>query len=168
MLELKVQDGPFEVVLQFEHSLLSLSKWESKNKTPFLSNPNKSSVDMIDYFEEMLLNTDVPSEIVYRLSPDQLDELTEYINESRTAASVPTEGKTRPSQDVVTSDLIYCWMTMLKINWEAQHWHLSRLMMQIELVSFKNQPEKKQKPSEVMSQWASANAKVKAEYGTKG
>lgn len=168
MLELKLLDGETEVVLQFEHSLLSLSKWESKHKKSFFGTPAKPNEEMIDYFWYMLLTPGHPPEIIYRLSPEQLDSLTKYINDPMTASSVPKEAGGRPSGETVTTELIYYWMTALKINWEAQHWHYNRLMMLIAITNFKQQPEKKQDKAGLYAKWREMNAKNKDKFGTNG
>lgn len=167
MLELKVRDGEREVVLQFEHSLLSLSKWEQKHKKAFLSTPTKTHIDMIDYYQCMLLDGADPN-LVIRLSPEQLDEVSEYINDPMTASSVPSDGPQRPSNENVTSELIYYWMTALKINWEAQYWHLNRLMMLIQITNYKQQPEKKRNVREQLRDWRATEARNKKLFGIEG
>lgn len=167
MLELKVHIGESETVLQFEHSLRSLSKWESKYRKAFLETPMKTHEEMIDYFQFMMLG-DGDANNVFRLAPEQLDQLTEYLNDSPTASSVPNDGDRRPSREKVTSELIYTWMTQLKINWEAQDWHLNRLMMLIAMVNYKNQPEKKQDKGKMLDRWRSQNDAVRQKYGTTG
>lgn len=167
VLELKVRDGETEVVLEFEHSLRSLSKWESKNKTPFLSSAMKSATEMIDYFQDMLLTKIEPS-IVYRLSPEQLDDLKNYINSVQTASSVPKEPNSRGTGEIVTSELIYYWMTALKINWEAQNWHLSRLMMLIEITGYKSKPEKERSKADMLRNWNELNERNKKLFNTEG
>lgn len=169
MLELKAYDGDTEVVLQFEHSLLSLSKWESKSKTPFLATPVKTAEVLLDYFEDMLLTPGTPPGIIYRLSPEQLKELTEYINDPMSASSVPQEGPNRRTPEITTSELIYYWMTALKIPFNpAETWHLNRLMMLIQIANYKNQPEKKRRPGQVLNDWREQNARLKKDYGTNG
>lgn len=168
MLELKVLDGDREVLLKFEHSLLSLSKWESKHLIPFMSTHAKTSEQMMDYFQAMLLNPEVGLELVYRLSPEQMDQLTTYISAPMTASSVPQEGPKRPSMEVVTSELVYYWMTELKINWEAQYWHYNRLMMLIAITTYKRQPQKKRNPADMYKQWKELNARNKERFGTTG
>lgn len=168
MLELKVQDGETTVVLQFEHSLLSLSKWEAKYKKSFFATPTKADEEMIDYFGYMLLTPGVPPEVIYRLSPEQLNSLREYINDPMSASSVPNEAPGRRSGEIVTTELVYYWMTALKINWEAQHWHYNRLMMLIAITNFKQQPEKKQDKASMYAKWRELNAKNKERFGTSG
>lgn len=168
MLELKVRDGKTDVVLQFEHSLLSLSKWESRTKTPFLTTAPKDTSQLIDYFQDMLL-TEIDSSIVYRLSPDQLEDLSKYMNTPQTASSVPKNpSKSGASPETVTSELIYYWMTALEIDWAAESWHLTRLMMLIEITNFKRQPEKKADPKQMYQNWNEINERNKALFGTDG
>src|SRR5215471_1409720 len=163
VLELKVVDDGKMVTLRFEHSLLSVSKWESKHCKPFLDRGVIDTTELVDYFEEMLV-TPSNKTLVYRLQPEQMKELTQYINRSCTASSVPTaEIKTRFGQEIVTSELIYYWMVAFRIPFEAEKWHLSRLMMLIQIANFKQQPEKKQNAARVMANWRELNAKRKAE-----
>lgn len=172
MLELTVIDGDTEVVLSFEHSLLSLSKWESKYKIAFSTSRQKPHSEMLDYYQFMLTVPGVDPNLVYRLSPEQMDNLTNYINESRTASSVPKDtSPAKGSTETVTSELIYYWMMGLKIPFNpAETWHLSRLMMLIQIASFKQQPEdKKKRPlGKIMSEWRVENDRRKAEYNTSG
>lgn len=168
MLELKVQDDKNEVTLQFEHSLLSLSKWESKYKKAFMATPTKTHEEMIDYFGFMLLTPGVEPSVVYKLTPKQLDELSNYINDPMSASSVPSTGQRRPSGETVTTELVYYWMTALKINWEAQHWHYNRLMMLIAITNFKQQPAEKQDKSKLYDRWKSMNKTNKEKFGTTG
>ena len=56
-----------DVKLSLEHSLVSLSKWESKWRKPFLSPEEKTQEEMLDYVRCMILNEDVDEDIVYAL-----------------------------------------------------------------------------------------------------
>lgn len=168
MLELDVQFGEEKFRLQFEHSLRSLSKWEEKNKKAFMASREKLPSEMIDYFQCMLLTPDVDRDVVYACTPEQLDQLAIYVNDTRSASSVPQETQSQYNPEVTTSELIYFWMTALKINWEAQDWHLSRLMMLIQITSYKQQPPKKRRPTEVMRDWREINERQKKLLGTSG
>lgn len=167
MLELEVQDGSKTVVLQFEHSLLSLSKWESRTKKAFLSKQNKLPTEMIDYFQDMIITPEVDKNLVYALEPKQLDQLAEYINDKMTASSVPAIDE-KPSREIITSELIYYWMVALQIPFEAEKWHLNRLMMLIQITNFKSQPEKKQNKAKMMEKWRQINEQRKKQFNTTG
>lgn len=168
MLELKVRNDGEDLVLQFEHSLLSVSKWEAKYKKPFLSRLNHDPMEMLDYYSMMLLSPELDPNLVYALSPDQMETMAQYINDPQTASSVPQDPNARGSRETMTSELIYYWMVALKINWEAQYWHLNRLMMLIQITTFKQQPEKKQNKAATMARWREANERQKAMFKTKG
>ena len=170
MLELKVHDGDREVVLQFEHSLLSLSKWEAKNKKAFLSTPTKPHDELIDYFQYMLVNQDAGPENVFRLSPGQMDELSNYINDSQTASSVPQEDNARKSGEIVTSELIYAWLALLKIPFQpTETWHINRIMMLVSITNYKLKPEEKKKSrGDFMKKWREQQARLKEQFGTSG
>lgn len=131
-----------------------------------MATPMKNSHEMIDYFQYMLLEGN--SDNIYRLSPEQLDELSNYINDPASASSVPDTDDRRPSNEVVTTELVYYWMTALKINWEAQYWHYNRLIMLIRITSYKQQPEKKRSRSEMLAHWKNVQARNKEKFGLEG
>lgn len=167
MLELVVKHNGETFDLQFEHSLRSLSKWESKYRKPFISKFQHEAIEMLYYFECMLMSPGVDSNLVYALAPEQLDQLAGYINDAPTASKVPTLPKSGPSE-IMTSELIYYWMVAMKINWEAQDWHLSRLLMLIQITNHKSQPEKNRKQAINAQDWQDANERQKALFKTKG
>lgn len=122
---------------------------------------------MLDYFADMILSRKVDPDIVYRLTPEQLDELTNYINSSQTASSIPKE-KSTGIQETMTAELIYYWMIELGIPFEPTNtWHLSQCLMLVEMTAFKKSPPKKRKASEVWKDWASANEQNKKILGIK-
>lgn len=168
MLELKVFDGNREVVLQFEHSLLALSKWESRHKKPFLVEEGQTYEDTIDYYGDMLLNGEDPT-LIFRLRPDQFDEIKEYIDSNLSASTVP-EQRPEPGapKEIITSELIYYWMVSLRIPFEAETWNLSRLMMLIQIASYKAQPPKERSQAELYAKFREANEARKKKYNTNG
>lgn len=167
MLELKTFDESREVVLQFEHSLLSVSKWEQKFKKPFSSVATRKPSELIEYFQMMLLSTDVDPDLVITLRPDQLDEIVEYINDVPSATKATNEPGPK-NQQVITNEVVYAWMVQLKIPFEAQTWHLNRLMVLIETISYQKQPPKKRHPREVLTDWVRQNEERKKKYNTTG
>lgn len=169
MLELKVIDGEREVALRFEHSLLSLSKWESKYKKAFLTNAEKTPGELVDYFQMMLVTPEDATDLVLSLEPEQMEDLTNYINEVRSASSVPDDGKKQVNQETVTSELIYYWLSALRISFHpTETWHLSRIMMLVQIAGYKQQPEKKRRPKEVWTDWIQENERRKKLFKTEG
>lgn len=174
MLELSVFDGKKNVVLEFEHSLLSLSKWEQRHRKPFLSKEPKLHTEMIDYYQDMLLTPRVDRSIILRLAPENLDALSKYINEYPGASSVPRDPDEQPpvNEQITTNELIYSWLTMLRIPFQpTETWHVNRIMMLIGITNFLQTPEdkrKKRSPAAVMKDWRAENERRLAMFKTKG
>lgn len=168
MLEFKVLNGDQEVVLKFEHSLLSLSKWESKTRKPFLTTDQKTPTQLLEYFQDMLLPPEDDPDLVYLLDPKQMDRLTDYINEQRTASSIPPQ-PTKYTAEQTTSELIYYWLVQLKIPFHpVETWHLSRLLMLVQITGYKQQPPKKRPVSETMADWIKKNNERRERFNTNG
>lgn len=166
MIELRVVDDEEIVKLRFEHSLISMSKWESEYKIPFQGRMAKTPDQMVDYFRDMLISDHDP-DLVYRLSPVQQEELTHYINQTRTASSVPQE-KSNGIGETMTAEMIYYWMVELNIPFEPTNsWHLSQCLMLIQLTAFKKAPPKKRRPDQVMRDWRKDNENNKRILGIK-
>ena len=169
MLKQKVFDRGTEIVLTFEHSLLSLSKWEARTHQPYLTRGPKSSGDMIDYYRDMLTSPEHDPDLVYRLSPDQMDEITRYINDSQTASTVDQDDTGKKPRETVTSETLYMQMVVLEIPFEAETWHLNRLMMLIAKVSNAKAPDKKEKDKgKMLTAWDAMNRRNRERYNSKG
>lgn len=158
-----------DMVLQLEHSLISLSKWESKWKKSFLSSSNLTPEQLIDYVRCMTINK-ISDETVYaRLTTENFIKIRTYIDDPMTATTINRQNK-RPSRKIVTSEQIYGWMVGLGIPFECEKWHLSRLLMLIEVCSIQQNggTGKKMSPNE-RAQWqALTNAKRRAKTGSRG
>jgi hypothetical protein len=155
-------------VLQLEHSLVSLSKWEEIFEKPFWGKEDKSDEETIAYIRLMMLNPDVPPEIFSRLTQAHIDEINRYINAKRTATwfkEVPTH---RQNKEVITAEIIYYWMIALQIPKECEHWHLNKLLTLVRVCNQKNAPQKKTGKHEMLAQRRELNAQRKAQHGTRG
>lgn len=160
-----------ETVLKLEHSLLSISKWESKWCKPFLpkdKDDKRSPKELLDYVRCMTLNSNVPKNVYNALSADHFDKISEYINSPMTASSVnyyksPTNG----AREIVTSELIYYWMIVYQIPFECEKWHINRLLMLIRICNAKNDP-KRMSSKEVMSQNRALNRARRKALHTRG
>lgn len=155
-------------VLDLEHSLISLSKWESKWCKPFLSDKEKTQEETVDYVRCMTLTPNVDPNVYYHLSNENIEEIKKYIAAPMTATWFPNEKKGRNTGEQVTAELIYYWMIALNIPQEYQKWHLNRLMTLIKVCSIKNQPSKKMSRKDIASQNAALNAARRKRFSTKG
>lgn len=158
-----------DVTLELEHSLVSLARWESKWKKPFLGKESKSTEEILGYVEAMTLTPNVPPEVFQRLSEDNIKELNAYIEDTMTASwftEVP--GAQRQSREVVTAEIIYYWMIALNIPMECQNWHLNKLITLIRVNNQKNTPPKKMSRGDAMAQQRRLNEERRRAQGTRG
>lgn len=157
-----------EQTITLEHSLVSLSKWESKWKKAFFKDNNKTSEEIIDYIKCMTLTKNVDESVYYRLSPDNINAIKDYIADPMTATTIASEPNGKVNNEVVTAELIYYWMIALTIPFECQKWHINRLLTLIRVCNVKNNPPKKMSQSQLMSRNAALNAARRKQLHTKG
>lgn len=159
-----------EQTLLLEHSLVSLSKWESKWHKPFITKDEKTLEETLDYIKCMTLtpnvNPDVYRGIAY--SNDIITKINQYIDDPQTASIVIDNSTGRNNGEFTTSETIYYWMVSLNIPFECQEWHLNRLIALIRFCSAKNAPKRKMSQSEIMSRNAALNAARRKAMNTKG
>src|SRR4051795_8216887 len=74
-----------DVTLELEHSLVSLSKWESKHEKPFLSKDDKTREEGLDYIRCMLLTKNPPEEFLEELSEENIEAVNTYVDRKMTA-----------------------------------------------------------------------------------
>lgn len=155
-------------VLQLEHSLISLSKWESKWCKSFLSRNDKTEEELLDYIKCMTLTQNVDSAVYRNLSKDNIEQINKYIEAPMTATSFSEDKRGRANREIITSELIYYWMISLNIPFECQKWHLNRLLTLIRVCNIKNQPPKKMGKKTLMSRNAALNAARRKQLNTNG
>lgn len=157
-----------EQQLTLEHSLISLSKWESKWCKPFFSDKDKTQEETIDYIKCMTLTPNVGDDVYTRLSNDNISQIKKYIEAPMTATWFKDQKKKAGSGEQVTAEIIYYWMIALNIPHEFDKWHLNRLMTLIQVCNIKNQPNKKMSRKEIASQNAALNRARHQRFNTKG
>ena len=154
--------------LQMEHSLISLSKWESKWRKPFYSKKDVSSEEMLDYIKCMTLTEDVDDDVYNHLTQKNVETIKKYIDNPMTATTFRKDTKNPTNGETITSELIYYWMISSNIPFECQEWHLNRLITLIRVCSIKNAPPKKMSKRDIMSRNAALNASRRKQMNTKG
>lgn len=157
-----------EHTLQLEHSLISLSKWESKWNKAFLGKSEKTLEETVDYVKCMTLTQNVDPKVYGYLTSDNIDEINRYIAAPMTATYFMEEENKKPSREVVTAELIYYWMISLNIPFECQKWHLNRLLTLIKVCNIKNSPPKQLSKGDLMRRNSKINAARRAKHHTKG
>lgn len=159
-----------ENTLNLEHSLFSISKWQSKWHKPFLSDTNKTTEEFIDYIRCMTISNKQIDPSIYQAIPQaEWNRISEYIKDPMTATWFSKRGRKSRSRDVITSELVYYWMISLDIPLECDKWHFNRLMTLIRICNEKNDPKAgKMKKKDIMKQNSALNAARKAKSGTKG
>jgi len=152
--------------IDLEHSLLSISKWESKWKEPFLSSKDFTRVKFQDYVRCMSIGK-IDSEILLGLSNENFNEIRKYIDDPMTATTF-SKKITKPNREIITSEILYYRMIVNNIPLECQKWHLNRLLTLIRVCDEKNAPSRKMSKHELTSRNAALNAARRKQLNTKG
>jgi len=154
-------------MIELEHSLVSLSKWESKFEKPFLGKGEKTPEEVLAYVECMVVSPNPPAGFIHALQDRHVEQINAYI-EAKMTATWFREGPATRDKQVITAEVLYYWMTAFNIPFECQHWHLNRLLTLIRVCNEKQQKPKKMSKAEAAQQRAELNARRRAEMGSKG
>lgn len=157
-----------DFVLNLEHSLVSLSKWEQIYEKPFLGRDEKSNEEVIGYIKCMTITPEAPPEVYSRLSTQNLEDVNTYINAKMSATWFSDNQKSGPAKEIITSEVIYYWIISFNIPLECENWHLNRLFTLIRVISMKNSPSKKMSPREVAERNRALNEQRRAQLKTRG
>lgn len=154
--------------LCLEHSLLSISKWESKWCKSFINTKQMTDEETLNYVKCMTITQNVKEDVYTHLTRDNLISITKYIEAPMTATTVKSATKGKVTNEIVTSELIYHWMIALNIPFECQKWHLNRLLMLIRVCSAKNQTDKNMNKKDIMSRNKALNAARRKQLNSRG
>lgn len=152
-----------EQTLTLEHSLVSIAKWESKFKKPFLSTEKKTVKESVEYVKCMTLTQNVDPNVYLGLTNENMRQVDAYIEESMTATWFSDDKKKTPNQrpmqkEVITAEIVYFWMINFNIPFECQKWHFSRLITLIRVCEAKSAKPKKMSKSALNKHNTALNA----------
>lgn len=155
-----------------EHSLVSISKWESKYHKPFFAKEDKTTEELLYYIKCMTLTQNVPDSLYNCLGAEEISKITEYMQDSMTATIFSKPNENAPSgprvNEFTTSETIYYWMISCEIPFECQKWHINRLFTLIRFINIKNNPGKKMSPKDLRSRNRNLNAMNRKRFNSRG
>lgn len=156
-----------EVKLSLEHSLVSLSKWESKWHKPYLAS-DKTAEEVIDYVKCMTITQNVPEDVYNRLTPQNINDIIKYIDDPMTATTFREDKNARKNRDIITNEVIYYMMFAAGVPKECEKWHLNRLFTLLRVCGEKNAPPKKMSKRDILSRNKALNDARRAKLKSKG
>lgn len=155
--------------LELEYSLYTISLWESKWKKPFISNSDKlTREEEIGLYEAMCLTPGVDRRMWSLLTLNLKKDILDYMADPMSATTINIHDKKPGRREIITTEVIYYWMSSFNIPYSCEHWHLNRLLKLIEVSSIKQTPPKKMGKKEAAMQYRSINEARKAMWNTKG
>lgn len=157
-----------DVTLHLEHSLISLSKWESKYQKPFLSSQNKTAEEIFDYIKFMVLDDLTDDNVIYKMSEKNLKQINDYIESPQSATTFGSMPDKKVKGETITAELVYYWLVAFNIPFECESWHLNRLFALVRICNIKQSPSKKMSRHEIANRNRELNAQRKAALGTQG
>ena len=156
-----------EQTLVMEHSLISISKWESKWHIPFINGTKQKTAEQIlDYIKFMTLTQNVDPNVFLVMPDDVIKKISDYIEDPMTATTFKKNPPVNPHQ-IVTSEVVYYQMIALGIPMEFQKWHFNRLQTLIRVVQEKSNGKQMSK-GEIYKMNSQLNAARRAKFKTKG
>lgn len=153
-----------ETTLQLEHSLVSLSRWESVTHKPFLTKDQKTDNDIRQYAQYMTVTQNVDPEVYKCITKQDINKILDYIDDPMTATwfnedRIKGRGVfSNASGEVITSEYLYYLMVEFNIPFECQKWHLNRLMTLIRVIAIKSKGNQKMSQKDRMKQYSALKA----------
>lgn len=158
-----------DIQLDLEHSLLSLSKWESRFRKAFLGPTEKSQEEVLGYVEAMIVDPEISPGVLSGLTMQNFEEINAYIESSESATTFSDIHEKKGGRgEVITAELIYFWMLTFNIPMECEKWHLNRLFALLKICSIKNSKPKKMSKQEIAERNRKLNEERRAKMGTSG
>lgn len=152
------------VRVRLEHSLVTVSKWESIWEIPFLDKKDKTPEQTLSYVKLMIVGGELAPEVFQKLLNNHSEQIEAFIKAPYSATKLRVDPNSPQSRETMTSELVYYWMISLNVPVEFQHWHFNRLITLLRVINLKNTPKEKM----TLTQRRALNESRKAKYKTKG
>lgn len=153
--------------LVLEHSLLSISKWESKWKKPYLGSvENRTTEEALDYVRCMSIKGEPDSSVLNSLTTADMEKIVDYIEDPMTATTVREDDSSvlGVQKNFITSELLYSYMVNYRIPIECERWHLNRLLILIKVLNEQNKEPKKRSERELARDYARIREANRAKF----
>lgn len=157
-----------DVKLRMEHSLVAISKWESKWHKPFLTSTGRSGEEVTDYFRMMCIEEDVDSSVLDRMTEENIRQIQDHIENSMTATTFSNLPDSPGRREIVTAEIVYYWMISMQIPLDRENWHFGKLIALIKTINAKNAPKKKMNTKDALAQQRELNAQRRAASQSNG
>lgn len=166
-----------ELHLSLEHSLISISRWESKWHKPFLDDKEKTEEELFDYIRCMCVTQNVTIDKIKELPKEAVAQINQYINDEYTGTHFTDYRKNQKNRnsrnEIMSSERIYYSMIAYNIPFSCEKWHLSRLMTLIRVCQFeaeRQDPKSKNKMSlnDIYARNRALNEQRRKAWHTKG
>lgn len=157
-------------VVRMEHSLISISKWEAKYKRSYIDDgPKNNREEILDYYRCMCIDKNDEG-LISNIDQTNANEIARYLDDPHSATRFLNNGRHGGrSNEGITSELIYYWMTDYGIPFECEKWFLQRLLNLIRICQEKeNTSSKKQSARERAIFDKSLNESRRRRLGTRG
>lgn len=157
-----------ETKIRLEHSLVSMSKWESFFEKPFLSTNDKTDEEVLAYIRFMILDEDFDLNILNRLSIENMQAINAYIDSPQSATTFGEMPQKKARGEIITTELIYYFMVAFTIPLECENWHINRLFSLIRICNIKNSKPEQRSKADIAQRNHELNAQRKAQLNTTG
>ena len=154
-------------IICLEHSLVSISKWESRWNKPFLSRDEKTKEESIDYIKCMTITPNVDDSVYETFTEEHMQIINAYIEAEMTATKISISPE-KPNREIITSEIIYFWMINYNIPFECEKWHINRLLTLINVCNIKNREQKPMSKADIAKRHADLNAARRKAFNSKG
>lgn len=136
--------------LRFIFNLVILDKWEAKYRKRLLDNEDITIQEYYDLFKMMCLD-DFDISLI---DNDIFGQLIKYIKDTPTATVLPKRKSNKGSsrKQILTSEIIYAYMTIFGIDIEWENRNLNKLLMLINVVNDLQSPPEKMSRQEALEE----------------